>query len=113
MKEMILEKGKLGSAIRNARINSKITQEELAEMLGVTPTHLKHIESEHRKPSIEVLFMLSHILHMSLDALFLDYDCDYEKKRLISEINLMLSDCEPRDLRAISAALQEITSSDK
>ena len=42
----------LRETIRNERKNKRITQEELAEMLEVSPTHVKHIESGHRKPSI-------------------------------------------------------------
>lgn len=57
----------LREAIRNERKNKRITQEELAEMLEVSPTHVKHIESGHRKPSIEILFELSKILNISLD----------------------------------------------
>ena len=51
-----MKPGLLGNTIRQARLNCKMTQEELAEAVQITPTHLKHIESEHRKPSIEVLF---------------------------------------------------------
>ena len=58
----------LREAIRNERKNKRITQEELAEMLEVSPTHVKHIESGHRKPSIEILFGLAKILNISLDG---------------------------------------------
>ena len=57
----------LREAIRNERKDKRITQEELAEMLEVSPTHVKHIESGHRKPSIEILFELAKILNISLD----------------------------------------------
>ncbi len=57
----------LREAIRNERKNKRITQEELAEMLEVSPPHVKHIESGHRKPSIEILFELAKILNISLD----------------------------------------------
>ena len=57
----------LRETIRNERKNKRITQEELAEMLEVSPTHVKHIESGHRKPSIEILFELAKILNISLD----------------------------------------------
>ena len=57
----------LREAIRKGRKNKKITQEELAEKLEVSPTHVKHIESGHRKPSIEILFELAKILNISLD----------------------------------------------
>ncbi len=51
------------------RKNKRITQEELAELLDVTPTHVKHIESGHRKPSIEILLDLAKILNFSLDSM--------------------------------------------
>lgn len=60
---------KLGKAIWSARMGRRMTQEELAERVNVTPTHIRHIESGHRKPSIEVLFQLVKILDLSLDAL--------------------------------------------
>ena len=50
--------------IRKGRKNKKITQEELAE----SPTHVKHIESGHRKPSIEILFEITKILNIPLDG---------------------------------------------
>lgn len=58
----------LREAIRNERKDKRITQEELAEMLEVSPTHVKHIESGHRKPSIEILFEITKILNISLDG---------------------------------------------
>lgn len=58
----------LREAIRKGRKNKKITQEELAEKLEVSPTHVKHIESGHRKPSIEILFEITKILNISLDG---------------------------------------------
>ena len=49
-----------------------MTQEELAEQVDITTSHLKHIESGHRNPSIEVLFALAKVLDLSLDALIFD-----------------------------------------
>ena len=66
-----MEHGKLGNAIRKKRIEAQLTQEQLAELVGVTPTHLKHLESEHRMPSVEVLFRLAETLQLSLDELLL------------------------------------------
>ena len=42
-----MEQGLLGNTIRQARIDNNMTQEQLAELVQITPTHLKHIESEH------------------------------------------------------------------
>lgn len=104
-----MEKGKLGSAIRQARIKNDLTQEALAEIAGITPTHLKHIESEHRKPSIDVLFTLASSLHLSLDSLFLSENPSAEREKYCNEICLLLQDCSIKELRAILAAARELT----
>lgn len=46
-----MKDGLLGDTIRQARMDNKMTQEQLAEAINISPTHMKHIESEHRKPS--------------------------------------------------------------
>ena len=62
----------LGNKIRDARINHGMSQEYLAEILDVTPTHIRHVESSHRKPSIELLFQMCSLLNISLDALIFE-----------------------------------------
>lgn len=59
----------LGESIRNARIKKGYTQEYLAELLGITPGHLQHMESERRKPSVPMLFQMMTLLEFSVDAL--------------------------------------------
>ena len=56
-----MKDGLLGDTIRRARMDNKMTQEQLAEAINISPTHMKHIESEHRKPSVEVLFFRKEI----------------------------------------------------
>ena len=57
----------LADAIRQARIEKRISQEKLAEILDVSTTPVRHIESGHRKPSIEKLVSLCQILDISFD----------------------------------------------
>ena len=76
-----MERGVLGNAIRSARMARHMSQEELAEILDITASHLKHIESEHRMPSIQVLFHLAIVLDLSLDALLFP---EREHQRFIS-----------------------------
>ena len=59
----------LGTAIRCARMRKGITQETLAELLDITPIHLKNIEGSRRKPSVTLLFQMMEILDLSVDAL--------------------------------------------
>ena len=64
----------LQRAIRQERKSKRITYEELAEMLDILPTHIKHIESGHRKPSIEILFEIARVLNLSLDGVVFPKD---------------------------------------
>ncbi len=94
-----MQKEILGNAIRNARIENHLSQEALAEIIGITPTHLKHIESEHRKPSIDVLFKLAETLHLSLDNIVFPEEDTYKLKR--QEVYTLLPFCTEKELQII------------
>lgn len=96
---MEVKKGILGNAIRSARIEHKLSQEELAEIVGITPTHLKHIESEHRKPSIEVLFRLAKTLHLSIDNIL--FDSRDLRREKIQELENLLTLCSEKELQIV------------
>ncbi len=66
---MSVEPRALGEAIRAARMRKGLTQEALAELLDITPIHLKNMESARRKPSVPLLFALMELLDLSVDAL--------------------------------------------
>lgn len=96
---MSLQRGVLGNAIRTARIHQGYTHEQLAELLNITPTHLKHIESEHRRPSIEVLLNVMELLHLSLDALV--FPQSVEQNEHIQNTYQLLTGCTEKELRVI------------
>ena len=57
-------------AIRNAR---KMTQEQLAEAVGVGVTHISHIETGNSIPSLQVVINIINALNCSADELlFMD-----------------------------------------
>lgn len=97
---MGLNKGSLGCTIKTARMSKQLSQEKLAERLGITPTHLKHIESENRKPSIDVLFNIVQILHISLDDLL--FEKDTQKSKIYRQTELLLQQCTEKELNIVS-----------
>lgn len=101
-----MEDGKLGGAIRAARLAQHISQETLAEMVSITPTHLKHIESEHRKPSLDVLWRLARILHLSLDSLLFPAPTENNPERAHAEA--LLRQCDEKQLRVVTATLEAL-----
>ena len=87
-----MKDGLLGDTIRQARMDNKMTQEQLAEAINISPTHMKHIESEHRKPSVDVLFSLADVLSFSMDAMLMETQSTDHAKR-VNEINLLMNKC--------------------
>lgn len=97
----------LGSALRAARLRKHYSQEALAERVDVTLTHLQHIESGHRKPSIEVYFALVEALDFSTD----DFLCGQVVDALEQErhmIMLMLAKCNQQQLHVLRATAQAL-----
>ena len=97
-----MEKGCLGNAIRSARLKANITQEDLSEKLGISVTHLKHIESEHRLPSVPLLIKVMTALGMSFDDIV--FDTKEDSRLLHNTINL-LKQCPDRYLNIINDTL--------
>lgn len=92
-----MQRGILGNAIRKARLEKGFSQEELAEIVDITPTHMKHLESEHRKPSIEVLEKLMIALDLSFDMIVFP---EMEKIKT-GEWPVLLADCSESELNII------------
>ncbi|MBA7633979.1 hypothetical protein ES703_41550 [subsurface metagenome] len=59
----------LGERLRNRRQALKLTQQELAESLGVTPQHISAIEQDARAPSLPFLAKLADELGVTVDFL--------------------------------------------
>ena len=98
--------GQLGRAIKNARVKNGLSQEQLAELLGVSPSHIKHMESGLRKPSVENLFQLVRILHFSLDALIQPEMQGMDVR--MQDIRTLLADCSPQQLELISDLIRAV-----
>ena len=105
-----LTPGVLGAAIRKARTEKHFSQEELAEKVGITPTHIKHIESEHRKPSIEVLYRIVRALNLSLDALFFPEETDSQEE--YRKVERLLHRCGAKQLRVLYATMEALLAED-
>lgn len=60
---------KIGETIRKLRVSKNISQPELAEMLGISPSMMGMIEQGRRKPSDEVKLKLCELFDVSMDYL--------------------------------------------
>lgn len=87
----------IGNRIRKYRWESKISQEELAEAVGISTTHMSHIETGATKLSLTVLANISLALNVSAD-LILNGDKTATKN---SEIDNIFSSSDERQTRIL------------
>lgn len=59
----------MGPLLKTARLNANLTQEKLAEILGVTPRYIMSIENEGRCPALELWLRMIRVLHISADII--------------------------------------------
>jgi len=62
----------IGSRIKAAREEMKLTQEELAAMVDLSPTHISVIERGVKPPRLETFIRIANVLGVSADSLLLD-----------------------------------------
>ena len=74
---------KIGAKVKALRKRDDITQERLAEVLGVTSQAVSKWESESGYPDIEYITPIANFFNVTIDYLF-DYDTA-EKRRKIDE----------------------------
>lgn len=91
----------IGSRIRSVRLEHKMTQERLAEAVGVGVTHISHIETGNSIPSLQVLVDIINALDCSADELlFMDVrNAKPERNGWLSDIT---ADCSPEEIKLIS-----------
>ncbi len=90
---------RLAAQIKSSRMRMGYSQEQLAEMLDITPTHVKHLEGGHRRPSVELLFALAQILHFSVDQII--FPMASQKEEIRMQINNLLADCTENEHRIV------------
>ena len=62
----------IGSRIKAARERAHLTQEELAEKVDISPTHMSVIERGVKTPKLDTFVKIANALHLSADALLQD-----------------------------------------
>ena len=100
----------LGQRIRAARLEAGLSQERLAEMVGLTSQHISHTEVASTKISLPSLVKVANALNTSIDKLLSDslYDA---KPHLLGEIGALFSDCDPDETYIILQAAEAIKKS--
>ena len=84
----------IGQRVRRFRKAQNLSQEQLAEMVNISKTHMSHIETGNTKLSLQVFCDLASALHVSADDLLFD-GRPSGKAVCTQEIADLLSRCSP------------------
>lgn len=95
----------IGKRIREIRASKKWTQAYLAELSGVEPSNISHIERAATKLSLPTLVKIANALGVTLDELVYD---NLKKSEHVSlkVIDDLLVDCTADELRAIAEVIK-------
>ena len=66
---MKIDNKAIGKTIKHYRQQKRITQEEFAEAIGLSPGHVSRLERGIKRPSLETLMEISRTLDVALDTL--------------------------------------------
>ena len=80
----------IGKRIRSRRRELEITQENAAELAGISNSFMGHIERGEKKASVETLAVLSEILNMDLNYMILGMQVNELCNKMKKEIQYIL-----------------------
>lgn len=100
------DKVQFGAVIRKYRKKRGFTQQQLADLLGITPKSVSCIERGFSYPSPENIFKVARVLDFSLDE-FVFGVSRYDPTIEIPEINEMLRQLNPQK-KAAAISIMEI-----
>ena len=93
----------IGQRIRECRVNRGLTQEQLAELMCITPVQISHYENDRNDIKVSVLKELAKHLNVSATYL-LEGDAEYLNKE-VTQMVMMLQEM-PAELRKV--ALEQV-----
>ena len=88
----------IGQRIRKTRKAHGLSQEQLAELVGISTTHMSHIETGNTKLSLPVLVSLAEALEVSTDDL-LFCGSPTERGSVLAELTQLLESCTTQQLK--------------
>lgn len=100
----------IGQRIRKIRKARRLSQEKLAEKVGISTTHMSHIETVNTKMSLLTFAELASILEVQTDELLYDNRSE-DRSASIDYITELLDDCMIQQVQIIEDVVKAIKES--
>lgn len=100
----------VGRRIRTAREAKELTQEDLAALVDISPTHISVIERGAKIPRLDKFVAIANALGVSADSLLIDV-VDHATESVASELAAAIDNLHPADkarvLKVVSVLTEE------
>lgn len=100
----------IGIRIKQERFNQNITQEKLAEISGISVTHMSNIENANTKLSLPVLVNIANALNYNANIILFG-NTNSNLNASLSMISKILSDCSSEERIIIIDTIQALKNS--
>lgn len=91
---------KIGMRIRLFRLKKGLSQEQLAELVDISVTHMSHIETGNTKLSLPVFVALAEALDVRTDELL--HEPTPDQSSVLRELASVIDTCTPQQARCIA-----------
>ena len=105
---MIYHPKQFGIVLKNARIDKKLTQAELAERLDISLSYLKDLERFRNNPSYEIFEKVIRYFNLSADTVI--YPNKNQSDSTYQKIERMLNRCNEDQLKVVLATTEALLS---
>lgn len=102
-----MDYGKIGQRIRFLRKKQGLSQEQLAEKVWISTTHMSHIETASTKLSLPVLVDIANALDASVDEILFGNTPD-TLKAVEKDIVSILRSCTEEEAILLSGILRDV-----
>ncbi len=113
---MELDYKAIGKRIKVARIRMEITQEQLADEVSVSPTHLSNIETGSTRVSLTTIVKIANALGVTVDDLLCD-NLVKARPQFERDMQSLLDDCNDHEVRiaykVAKAAVEAVRADEK
>jgi len=96
-----------GLAIKEARTKRGMTRDEASALIPIDPRYLTNIENKGQHPSLQVLYKLVTLFHLSVDQFFYPNN-EPEKSTRRRQLESILDSLSDKDLIVVEATARGI-----
>lgn len=97
----------IGKRIRETRTQMKLSQAALAEMSGLSPRYISHIETARKKASLSSLVSIANAVGISVDEILYGNQTAYTNDYQL-DIILLIENCTPSEKRYLYLLISSV-----